>query len=189
MPLKGGFEALHELAEKVEELAKQRVIRRVRAEIAKTIEQLVRQSFTDHKSPKGISWTGTTGERLTMQRTGELMRSLKITVSEQGVSVELSGKTLPGRKGSPHTVASVQSFGGLIVPGFTKRSRHGAKAVAALAAKASGKGLMRFKTSRGWRTAYSTHHEANPVIPWGGSFPEPWAEAIEAAIKRALEGA
>jgi hypothetical protein len=192
MSLTGDFAGLRKLTEKLHEAARGKLMQEIKQEIAKEIESLVRSEWREHQSPKGIPWVGTAGTGLTMSKTGELMRSLQITVTSAGISVSLTGKTFKGGGGGVgagagmRSVASIQSFGGMSVSGFAKKSRNGAKLARYSANVYGHKGLMVFKTPNGWRRAYAVHRVANPVIPWGGTLPQRWEEAITRATERAI---
>jgi hypothetical protein len=181
MALTGSFAGLHRLVKQMAEAGRGELMEAIRKEVAAEIAKLMQEGFTGRVSPKFTPWRGTQGQALSMVKSGELLRSLRVELLHEGIRVSLRGKAL-----SRGNVAGVQQFGGFIVSGFHKKSVGGAKSRAYLANMATGKGLMRFKIGGRWVSSYGTHHAPNPLMPNRGTLPDAWAKRLGEAVQRAV---
>jgi len=173
---------LHALIAKFDELARGKLMNEMRYELGRTLDRLALEQWTGHRTPAGAPWLGTLGNTLTLQKKLQLRRSLKVELTPEGIKISIGSRTF-GRR----TDASVMQYGGLTVSHFTKRSRGAAKVRALFANRNSGKGLMTFLGKKGWRSTYSVHHEANPILPEPGAMPVRWSEAFQETVDRVME--
>jgi len=167
---------------KFDDVARSRLMNEIRFELGRTLEKLVAEQWTGHRTPAGAPWLGTRGQALTLQQKLQLRRSLHVELTPEGLRVTIGSRTF-GRR----TDASVMQFGGLTVSGFTKRSRGASKLRAAMANRGLGKGLMTYRTRDGWRSTYAVRHAPNPLLPEPGSMPAHWAGELEDAASRVVE--
>jgi hypothetical protein len=184
-PLTGDFAGLHRLVAKLHQASRGELMQAIRKEVAAELERLAARAWAERRTPDGKPWTGTHGQALTLEQTGAMRRSLKVTILPDGIVITVGpgARTIPGR----HTITSNQQFGGLTVSGFRKTSRGGAKARWLATNRGSHKGLMRFRVNGRWVSTYATRHTGNRMLPDQGQLPEAWATALQAAAERAVQ--
>ena len=197
MSLTGDFAGLNRLVKQMGDAARGKLEEQIKTEIAIEVERLARADVRNQQSAAGKPWAGKYG-RLSLYKTGKLLRGLSVDVYPSGIQLSLTDENLKTTRGNSgrhgHTVGAVHQYGGRI---WTKRLtyiglRSGAEvynpgfATERLRVKRLRPGLMRFLTAAGWRMAYETQMPRTPILPFSGTMPGRWGEALEGATKRVI---